>query len=458
MNQIFVDGHGLCEVWGLPKVSSKKQRKGKYIGESFVHPAKMDVVLCRKIIETYTKLGEVVLDPMSGIGTTLVEASLMGRDAIGVELEQPFVDTTKKNIKLIERKLTLTPKGRAVVIKGDSRELSKILGSKADAAVFSPPYVSTTPFQDTEFMKRTAHDQAEKAKKGETRGHYATPEARIRQFEKVERGRIENPKNISNLKYGKPVDAIVTSPPFKTSNEGGGLNKNPPKTFRGVLKKHSFKLSNNPKNVDNLPYGVDAVITSPPYSESMTKRRKGYTTHPQLSKTRHMGADSSDENIANLPMGKVDSIITSPPYEESMSPRRHKGKGGILERDKKLGLTGQYDIREDSTNIGNQKGETYLQAMLQIYRECYKTLKPLGKIILVLKDFVRAKKVVRLDLDTKKLVESCGFRWVETKLFKLSSKSFWRTLYEKKYPEVDTSLLKYEFVEVFEKPLEAYSL
>ncbi|GAI46791.1 unnamed protein product, partial [marine sediment metagenome] len=73
------------------------------------------------------------------------------------------------------------------------------------------------------------------------------------------------------------------------------------------------------------------------------------------------------------------------------------------------------------------------------------------------KDFVRNKKVVRLDLDTKKLVESCGFRWVETKLFRLPSKSFWRTLYEKKYPEVDTSLLRFEFVEVFEKPLEAWA-
>ncbi|GAJ22660.1 unnamed protein product, partial [marine sediment metagenome] len=28
-NRIFVDGHGMCEVWSLPKVSPKKQRRGK---------------------------------------------------------------------------------------------------------------------------------------------------------------------------------------------------------------------------------------------------------------------------------------------------------------------------------------------------------------------------------------------------------------------------------------------
>lgn len=39
MEKIFVDGHGMCEVWALPKVAPKKQRAGKYVQESFVHPA-----------------------------------------------------------------------------------------------------------------------------------------------------------------------------------------------------------------------------------------------------------------------------------------------------------------------------------------------------------------------------------------------------------------------------------
>ena len=540
INRIFVDGHGMCEVWTLPKVSPKKQRRGKYVQESFVHPAKMDVVLCHKIIETYTEPGETVLDPMSGIFTTGIEAMLLGRNAVGVELEDKFVKLSEQNIELIEKAQTLTPKGKAVVIKGDSRELSKLLGEKADVAVFSPPY---------------AESLSEKA--GGMAGEWDKDGTCIKK--KLPSPYSANNANIGNLKYGKPVDAIVTSPPFAEAQRGGGIAKHgydgPKHTKTDLVGRRSYMPENvgdGEGNIARMPYGkvdtivtsppyapmgdrqngkkiakslakhdairgfaaggsfrgsygtddrrnvgnprkygrVDAVITSPPYSESMSKKRKGYTTHPELSKTRHMGLGSSDENIGNLRHGKVDSIITSPPYEESMGKKHHSPradqiaeekslpttytervdtivtsppyegsleatsrhtKGGIPARDKQLGQTGFYPS-ENPENIGNLKNETYLEAMFQVYRECYKTLKPGGKMVLVIKDFVRAKKVVRLDLDTKRLCEAVGFRWVETKLFKLPGRSFWRTLYARKYPEVDTSLLRFEFVEVFERP------
>lgn len=471
-NQIFVDGHGLCEVWDLPRVAPKKQRRGKYVSESFVHPAKMSVPLCRKIIKTYTKQGEFVLDPMTGISTTLIEAAYLGRNSVGVELEEKFVKLSEQNIGLLEKVQTLTPKGRAQVVKGDARELSKILREKADVAVFSPPYVSTTSFRDTKFMKHTAHDQAEKAKKGETRGHYATPEARIRQFEKAERGKIENPNNIANLPYGKPVDAIVTSPPYSESigTKGGGDGIHF-KQHIGISCREARHYSKSKENIGNLSHGqIDAIVSSPPYSESMSKKRKGYTTHSELSKTRHMGLESSDDNIGNLKHGQVDSVIFSPPYEATVGEGGHHrtcGLKAVNEANKRFEVgtkewrdyvskLEQARVKDEYSknvrNIGNLKKETYLSAMLAVYRECLGVLKPGGKMALVIKDFIRNKKVVRLDLDTRRLCEAAGFRWVETKLFRLPSKSFWRILYEKKYPEVDTSLLQYEFVEVFEKP------
>ena len=63
---------------------------------------------------------------------------------------------------------------------------------------------------------------------------------------------------------------------------------------------------------------ADLILTSPPYSESLSKRRKGYTIIPQLAKTRQMGEDTKDENIANFPHGSIDTIITSPPYSEGI--------------------------------------------------------------------------------------------------------------------------------------------
>src|ERR1700692_1665626 len=43
--------------------------------------------LARRAVETYSDPGGLVVDPMCGMGTTLVEAIDLGRRAIGVELE-----------------------------------------------------------------------------------------------------------------------------------------------------------------------------------------------------------------------------------------------------------------------------------------------------------------------------------------------------------------------------------
>jgi DNA modification methylase len=246
----------------------------------------------------------------------------------------------------------------------------------------------------------------------------------------------------------------------------------------------------------------------------MTKRRKGYTTHPELAKTRHMGEDSQDENIGNLPHGQVDAVITSPPYahestaakptkleklglfkmghskeapytEESYREWSKHREGNIGKRrlfvrvpcppeeaefhDTRPGRKGTVwewtkevkatpEVIEKIQKLKSEKrgrSETYLEAMFRVYSECFKVLKPGGKMVLVVKCFIRNKKVVRLDLDTKRLCEAVGFRWVETKLFKLPFRSFWRILQFKKYGDQikDKHLLDYEFVMCFEKPV-----
>ena len=50
------------------------------------YPAKFIPHIPRALIEAYTAPGDVVFDPMCGSGTTLVEANLLGRPAIGCDL------------------------------------------------------------------------------------------------------------------------------------------------------------------------------------------------------------------------------------------------------------------------------------------------------------------------------------------------------------------------------------
>jgi hypothetical protein len=49
--------------------------------------AKCPPQLARYAIRYYSRPGDTVLDPMAGSGTTLVEARLLGRTAVGVEID-----------------------------------------------------------------------------------------------------------------------------------------------------------------------------------------------------------------------------------------------------------------------------------------------------------------------------------------------------------------------------------
>ena len=59
------------------------------IGKS--HIARTPFYAIRWAIEQYTQPGDTVLDPFMGSGTTGVEAMLLGRKTIGIELEFPHI-------------------------------------------------------------------------------------------------------------------------------------------------------------------------------------------------------------------------------------------------------------------------------------------------------------------------------------------------------------------------------
>lgn len=111
------------------------------------HPAKMNQLLVRFLIERYTREGDVVLDPMAGAMSTVIQASLLGRHGVGVEYEAWMVAAARRSLERLERYETEHfPErewGRAVAVHGDSRRLSEILREAPTAAVTSPPYADT---------------------------------------------------------------------------------------------------------------------------------------------------------------------------------------------------------------------------------------------------------------------------------------------------------------------------
>ena len=99
--------------------------------------------LARMVIEAYTQPGQLVLDPMCGIGTTLVEAVHAGRDAVGVEYEPRWAGLARDNLDLsVDRGAA----GHGAVRTGDARHTAALVGpdvaGRARLLLTSPPYGS----------------------------------------------------------------------------------------------------------------------------------------------------------------------------------------------------------------------------------------------------------------------------------------------------------------------------
>jgi tRNA G10 N-methylase Trm11 len=125
----------LVSVWDFSAVFPQSER-GHYICND--HPAKMRPCLARAILQLFGE--SPVLDPMAGIGTTLVEAMLLGMDAVGIEYEKTFVDQAKRNISHVVKSFRNRNLGKAVCIRGDAKNLSCLNTQKVGSVVFSPPY------------------------------------------------------------------------------------------------------------------------------------------------------------------------------------------------------------------------------------------------------------------------------------------------------------------------------
>jgi hypothetical protein len=132
-------------VWTTAQTAPAAQRKGRYVAESTAHPAKMLPAVAAHAIAHYTQPGDLVLDPMCGIGTTLVEAIHLNRRAIGVEYEPHWVTVTNANLQLATKHGI---QHQAQVVQGDARQLATLLPptylDQAALVVTSPPYGSST--------------------------------------------------------------------------------------------------------------------------------------------------------------------------------------------------------------------------------------------------------------------------------------------------------------------------
>lgn len=62
------------------------------------HPSPKPVGLIERLLRVTTSVGQIVLDPFMGCGPTLVAAKAMGRQAIGVELDERYCEVAARRL------------------------------------------------------------------------------------------------------------------------------------------------------------------------------------------------------------------------------------------------------------------------------------------------------------------------------------------------------------------------
>jgi modification methylase len=127
-------------IWPVAQQTAAAQRAGRYLPASTAHPGKMLPTLAARIVAEYSTPGDLVVDPMCGTGTTLVEAATLARRAVGLELEAKWADLARANLAH-----ALDPKAqRLVQVRvGDATALPgplARLAGKVDLVCTSPPY------------------------------------------------------------------------------------------------------------------------------------------------------------------------------------------------------------------------------------------------------------------------------------------------------------------------------
>ncbi len=83
---------GTLSVWNIPPESARK------IG----HPAPFPVALAARVIRLYSYIGDVVLDPFAGSGTTCVAAAQLERHYVGFDVSPDYCKLAEERIKALK--------------------------------------------------------------------------------------------------------------------------------------------------------------------------------------------------------------------------------------------------------------------------------------------------------------------------------------------------------------------
>lgn len=123
-------------VWSFPDRGNWATHNPKYRGNFAPQ-------IARNIIEMYTEKGDSILDPMVGAGTTLIEAKLLARNALGLDINPQAVKLAEEALKFKHH-----PPSKQKVQVADARDLSSLKDNSFDLILTHPPYMNIIKYSD----------------------------------------------------------------------------------------------------------------------------------------------------------------------------------------------------------------------------------------------------------------------------------------------------------------------
>ena len=158
------------------------------IRDKDIHPAVFPIALPKKCIELFTHKGELVLDPFAGIGTTLIAARDLGRNAVGFDLNEKYIGFAKK--RLSQALLNFNGNTKQIAICDDAINIPQYLNEETvSLCVTSPPYANMLN-----------HKRLNKSFRSDLRKNKHYKE--IQQYS-------NNPRDLGTMKIKEYIDALA---------------------------------------------------------------------------------------------------------------------------------------------------------------------------------------------------------------------------------------------------------
>lgn len=449
---------------------------GVIVGAAFQHPAKFARGLIRRIYEHmiaagYLVAGDTVIDPFGGVGLGGLDAMTLGLYWTGVELEDRFVTLGCANIEKWSRDLAMLNGrlGTARIVQGDSRRLVEVVGGHMAASISSPP------FEDSDNRGAAAMPD----------GYFVRPDGTPFGEGAAIRALIgDSPGQLGNLRGG--FKAAISSSPFSGDKnlmvvDDQGVRSDMV-ARRGMVESDTQQSPGNLAALRADSAGFNAAVSSPPYADAINSSGEG--PGARHDPVHHVGDNafkaSSDNGYGDTPgnLGGMagdgwDAAVSSPPFggeaQHTGGPMPTKHYDGRKAPRVSSGMvTGAAPYGVSDGQLAREDGETFWSAARLICEQTYAVLRPGGYAVWVTKRFVRDKQIVEFSEQWAQLCEAVGFvriEWIYAMLTEehghqldlfggshpkgVKRASFFRRLYEKKYPE---NAIDWEDVIVMRKP------